>query len=447
VKTEAHTILIHDANDVLKRSGDVVTLSAREVGFGRRPETRDMSLETRLRGPAVELKRVIVAEGSEESPWNVVAYEVALKGRGDVKLTRQDFEQVVRNFQRYPRIPVVLQHADTAEGGHPDSAKAHGWITELRVGEFVHRGKKVASLDARFTLNDATRAEVNAEPPAWAFCSITIVQNGRDEETGERVGSFLYSLSLTNNPALQGLDRIAASDERGTAAGKDERTMKTFLMLAALLGITAATEEEAQEKIFASAKDLSGLRTALGLPASASLADAIAKVTALSTDAAKVAGLEQKLSAFETEREERLSKERKEHVDAWIAVDPKTREPARAALEAFADADYERFSKKYPKPSAAELKARVQDQFRFERVTGRVRSAPAREMSSGADASADDIISTAHALQHEAASRGEELSFEQATELAAQIVEDGGAVEPVDADFEDDLLEGEDATH
>ena len=56
------------------------------------------------------------------SPWNVLAYEVALEGRGDVKLTRQDFEECVANFSRLGgRVPVVLYHADTDATAHPDS--------------------------------------------------------------------------------------------------------------------------------------------------------------------------------------------------------------------------------------------------------------------------------------------------------------------------------------
>ena len=145
------------------------------------------------------------------SPWNVLAYEVALEGRGDVKLTRQDFEECVANFSRLGgRVPVVLYHADTDPMAHPDARKAHAWITAMRVGSMRRDGKTCATLEARFQwVNAATRASV--ESGELAYGSVTMVQHGVDEETGENIGSFLWSFSLTNNPALVDIPRIAAS--------------------------------------------------------------------------------------------------------------------------------------------------------------------------------------------------------------------------------------------
>lgn len=145
------------------------------------------------------------------SPWNVLAYEVALEGRGDVKLTRQDFEECVANFSRLGgRVPVVLYHADTDPMAHPDARKAHAWITAMRVGSMRRDGKTCATLEARFQwVNAATRASV--ESGELAYGSVTMVQHGVDEETGDDIGSFLWSFSLTNNPALVDIPRIVAS--------------------------------------------------------------------------------------------------------------------------------------------------------------------------------------------------------------------------------------------
>lgn len=145
------------------------------------------------------------------SPWNVLAYEVALEGRGDVKFTRQDFEECVVNFSRLGgRVPVVLYHADTDPMAHPDARKAHAWITAMRVGSMRRDGKTCATLEARFRwVNAATRASV--ESGELAYGSVTMVQHGVDEETGDDIGSFLWSFSLTNNPALVDIPRIVAS--------------------------------------------------------------------------------------------------------------------------------------------------------------------------------------------------------------------------------------------
>jgi hypothetical protein len=191
-------------------------------------------------GPRVELKLRATDATDGASPWNVLAYEVQLKGRTDwsgepVTLTRFDFDDCVKNFARYGQVPVVLYHADTDPAAHPDAAKARGWVTELRVGSMVRGEAAVATLEGRLALDAATKTEVNADPPALAFCSITLVPGMRDEETGERIGAYLYSLSLTNKPALTDLPRLVAS-QGGSPV--DELTK-----LAARLGLAVEGED------------------------------------------------------------------------------------------------------------------------------------------------------------------------------------------------------------
>jgi len=154
---------------------------------------------------------VALAKAQGESPWNVLAYEVALKGRGPgVALARADFEQCIANFERWGKeVPVVLYHADTKDAAHPLSRAAHAWITAMRVGSMQRLGAAVATLEARFRwVNAETRAQV--ETGELAYGSVTLVQHGTDEETGDDVGSYLWSFSLTNNPALVDIPRIAA---------------------------------------------------------------------------------------------------------------------------------------------------------------------------------------------------------------------------------------------
>jgi hypothetical protein len=154
---------------------------------------------------------VALAKAQGESPWNVLAYEVALKGRGPgVALARADFEQCIANFERWGKeVPVVLYHADTKDSAHPASRAAHAWITAMRVGSMRRNGATVATLEARFRwVNAETRAQV--ETGELAYGSVTLVQHGTDEETGDDVGSYLWSFSLTTNPALVDIPRIAA---------------------------------------------------------------------------------------------------------------------------------------------------------------------------------------------------------------------------------------------
>ena len=184
----------------------------------RQMDARDKAVRTSRTMQGVGVKLDAVVSGGGDSPWNVLAYEVALQGRGDVALARSDFEQCVANFMRWGKeIPVVLYHADTDAKAHPLAREAHAWITAMRVGSMQRDGKTVATLEARFRwVNAETRASV--ERGALAYGSVTLVQNGVDEESGDDVGSFLWSFSLTNNPALVDIPRITA--ERRVSAGR-----------------------------------------------------------------------------------------------------------------------------------------------------------------------------------------------------------------------------------
>lgn len=176
----------------------------------RQMDARDKAARTSRTMQGVGVKLDAMVGGGGDSPWNVLAYEVALQGRGDVALTRSDFEQCIANFMRWGKeVPVVLYHADTDPMSHPMAREAHAWITAMRVGSMQRDGKTVATLEARFRwVNAETRASV--ERGALAYGSVTLVQNGVDEESGDDVGSFLWSFSLTNNPALVDIPRIAA---------------------------------------------------------------------------------------------------------------------------------------------------------------------------------------------------------------------------------------------
>jgi murein DD-endopeptidase MepM/ murein hydrolase activator NlpD len=117
-------------------------------------------------------------------------------------------------------VPVVLYHADLDAKANPESRKAHAWIEALRVGSMERNGKTVATLEGRFRwVNASTKSDV--ETGALKFGSVTIFQDALDEETGDDIGTLLYSFSLTNNPALVDLPALAAARLAGdsTALG------------------------------------------------------------------------------------------------------------------------------------------------------------------------------------------------------------------------------------
>lgn len=165
---------------------------------------------------------VALSAAADASGWWVIAYETELKGRKS-SLTRAHFEQVLTNFKRYGRpVPVTLYHGDIDAAAHPEARKAHAFLDELRIGSMEVEGKTVATLEGkRRWVNDATKADVASG--ALVGGSITIFHRWVDDVTAENVGAYLYSFSLTNNPALTHLPPLAASaegaDERGTALG------------------------------------------------------------------------------------------------------------------------------------------------------------------------------------------------------------------------------------
>lgn len=282
-----------------------------------------------------------------EAPWNILAYEVELKGR-EAEITKKDFDQCVGNFKRFGQRPVVLFHADTDPQAHPDARKAHAWITELRTGTMSRNGTKVATLEGRFRwVNEATKKDVQSG--ALAFGSITLIQDAIDEETGENIGSFLWSFSLTNTPALTDLPRLAAESTLTSTEKphKEERMKDNLLILAAArLGVTVATEDEARDRLVSLASEAVDVRKALG---ATSQAETAARLSALSTEAAKVPALTQELGALREAEAKRIELQRTQHVDVLCVARPEL-VPVRASLELHAKADWEGFCRAYPLP-------------------------------------------------------------------------------------------------
>ena len=109
---------------------------------------------------------------SEGGPWTEICYEVELKGyrRADgsyARITADDIASMVANFERYPKAPIVVEHADTrieAAEVNPDWAEPHGWIVALRQGKRTRTvaGKTVtvATLEGRLDVSPEMRLAI-----------------------------------------------------------------------------------------------------------------------------------------------------------------------------------------------------------------------------------------------------------------------------------------------
>jgi hypothetical protein len=209
-------------------------------------------------GSPVELSALPV-EGTE-APWTVLAYEATLlsyRAGGTartVALTRSIFDACVANFGRYPKVPVVIEHADT-RGGPSEWAQPQGWVTALRVGSMERGGKTVATLEGKLSLGAEMRAKVVGAgadaPPTWPFGSVTIV-DALDEETGKDLGAALWSFSLTAHPRLADVPRLAASHEATEASyyGPLESRDDVLAMIREVLRLpVTATESEVNAQL------------------------------------------------------------------------------------------------------------------------------------------------------------------------------------------------------
>lgn len=217
--------------------------------------------------------KVLFEESSptEEQParsWGQVASAGTFKGYmgGAVEFTfdEQIFNKIVANFRNHPSyiagadgygsanvIPWDFHHASEmspTDGTVPSSgAPAQGWIQELAV----RRGPKGAELWALTNWLEPARTYIKEGRYQWA--SVSVVFDAVDAITGMNIGPLLTSVALTNQPFIEGMQKLAA--ERRIAADR-------FLRRCGMYIEAAESPERALEMI----------RGMLGLPETADAA-------------------------------------------------------------------------------------------------------------------------------------------------------------------------------
>lgn len=193
-----------------------------------------------------------------------------------------------------------------------------------------------------------------------------------------------------------------------------------FLELAAKLGLTASSEEDAREKVIAFAHLGADTVRALGLTPAASAQELAAKVSTLTTAAARVPELERERDGLRTERDARRAAERDAHFDELFAVQPELR-AAESALRFHAERDWAGFVQAHPRPSADELLQAAQHPQRLAPVVPPGPHAPAA--ASVAQSDVAPLLASA-VRTHLAAARaeGRTLSFTDALSELGQRV-------------------------
>jgi hypothetical protein len=163
---------------------------------------------------SVEIDEKLFALDAGEAPklvWIQLAKCGQFRGHpaGPFELTPQIFAEIVSNFHatQNQRIPIDFEHAseqDPAQGSIPHAgAPAQGWILDLD-----NRGG--AGLWGLVEWLEPARSYVREKK--YRFFSPAIRFGAKDRVTGQPIGARMTSGALTNNPFLDGMAPLAASD-------------------------------------------------------------------------------------------------------------------------------------------------------------------------------------------------------------------------------------------
>jgi len=194
---------------------------------GTRIEVRHMSDRSVFCG-AVEIDTALlnddgpVEAGPPKLVWNQLTKLGAFRGHpsGPFEITRMTNAEIVRNFRatQNQKIPIDFEHAseqDPTAGTIPtEGAPAQAWIHDLD-----DRGP--AGLWGLVEFLEPARTYVKTGK--YKYFSPAIRFGAKDRVTGQPIGARMTSGAFTNNPFLDGLMPLAASD-RGTGTSVNNST-------------------------------------------------------------------------------------------------------------------------------------------------------------------------------------------------------------------------------
>lgn len=187
---------------------------------GTRIEVRHMS-DRVIQCASVEIDRTLLDDGPTEGGppklvWNQLTKLGSFRGHpaGPFEITPQINQEIVRNFRatHNQKIPIDFEHAseqDPTAGSIPsEGAPAQGWIHDLD-----ERG--AAGLWGLVEWLEPLRGYIRQGK--YKFFSPAIRFGAKDRVTGQPIGARMTSGAATNNPFLDGMMPLAASD-RGTGS-------------------------------------------------------------------------------------------------------------------------------------------------------------------------------------------------------------------------------------
>lgn len=141
---------------------------------------------------------------------------------GPFELTPQIFGEIVQNFRatQNQKIPIDFEHAseqDPTQGSIPHAgAPAQGWILDLD-----NRG--AAGLWGLVEWLEPARSYIREKK--YRFFSPAIRFGAKDRVSGQPIGARMTSGALTNNPFLDGMAPLAASDREAPTVDSSTETI------------------------------------------------------------------------------------------------------------------------------------------------------------------------------------------------------------------------------
>jgi phage I-like protein len=172
-----------------------------------------LAIGTQTVTTTVSLDATLCGDDKPKQVWIQLAKAGQWSGHraGPFQFTAQTFDEIVRNFNATEnrRIAIDYEHASEqapTEGSIPtQGAPACGWIVAMQ-----NRGDSLWGL---VEWMPHTRKQIlNGE---YMFFSPAVVLNARDRVSGKPIGAYMSSGAVTNKPFLDGMQPLAARDDRG----------------------------------------------------------------------------------------------------------------------------------------------------------------------------------------------------------------------------------------
>lgn len=114
---------------------------------------------------------------------------------GEFEITPKVLAQCVKNFEAQSNpIPLDYEHQSVGFGEAP----AAGWVQEVRA----------SGSDLYARVEFTARAAERIRAGEYRYCSIVLMTETIDRESGDDIGASLHSIALTNTPFIDGLAPI-----------------------------------------------------------------------------------------------------------------------------------------------------------------------------------------------------------------------------------------------